>query len=207
VKYPLYPAYKPSGIDWLGEVPEHWEVVPIKWHSRTRSGDGISTEDVFAEPSPDATITVIGGNGHMGYCGKVNVHSPVLAIGRVGALCGNVHIINQPAWISDNALVLTADLAAFDLPYLSVVLMARNLNELADKTAQPLITGTRVRAEHVPRPPLPEQRAIADFLDRETVKIDGLVAKVEETIARLLEYRTALISAAVTGKIDVRSQG
>lgn len=53
-------------------------------------------------------------------------------------------------------------------------------------------------------PPLPEQRAIASFLDRETVRIDGLINKVNESIALLREYRTALISVAVTGKIDVR---
>ncbi|MFI5397521.1 MAG: restriction endonuclease subunit S [Candidatus Binatia bacterium] len=53
-------------------------------------------------------------------------------------------------------------------------------------------------------PPLPEQRAITDYLDRETAKIDRMVTKVEEAIDRLQEYRTALITAAVTGKIDVR---
>ena len=52
--------------------------------------------------------------------------------------------------------------------------------------------------------PLGEQQAIADFLDRETAKIDRMVAKVETAIERLQEYRTALITAAVTGKIDVR---
>ena len=53
-------------------------------------------------------------------------------------------------------------------------------------------------------PPLPEQQAIAAFLDRETAKIDALSAKVTTAIERLKEYRTALISSAVTGKIDVR---
>ena len=56
----------------------------------------------------------------------------------------------------------------------------------------------------VPRPPIPEQGAIADFLDRETAMVDVLVAKVQEAIGRLKELRTALISAAVTGRIDVR---
>jgi len=56
-------------------------------------------------------------------------------------------------------------------------------------------------------PSLPEQRAIADFLDRETARIDSLVAKVEQAIERLQEYRTALITAAVTGKIDVTASG
>ena len=53
-------------------------------------------------------------------------------------------------------------------------------------------------------PPLPEQAAIAAYLDEETAKLDALVGKVEEAVERLQEYRTALITAAVTGKIDVR---
>jgi type I restriction enzyme S subunit len=55
-------------------------------------------------------------------------------------------------------------------------------------------------------PPTEEQAAIADFLDRETAKLDRMVSKVETAIERLQEYRTALITAAVTGKIDVRGQ-
>ena len=57
-----------------------------------------------------------------------------------------------------------------------------------------------------PIPPITEQAAIADFLDRETAKIDAMVAKIETAIDRLQEYRTALITAAVTGKIDVRAK-
>lgn len=68
----------------------------------------------------------------------------------------------------------------------------------------PHLTGEKLRAYHFPTPPHDEQTAIADFLDRETGKIDGMVAKVEVAIERLQEYRTALITAAVTGKIDVR---
>jgi restriction endonuclease S subunit len=58
----------------------------------------------------------------------------------------------------------------------------------------------------LPNPPQEERNAIADFLDRETAKIDALVGKIEEAIKLLKEYRTALISAAVTGKIDVRNE-
>jgi hypothetical protein len=55
-------------------------------------------------------------------------------------------------------------------------------------------------------PPHVEQGDIADFLDRETARIDALVAEVRDAIDRLNELRTALISAAVTGKIDVREE-
>ena len=129
-----------------------------------------------------------------------------LLLGEWGALCGNVHIIDAPAWITDNALVLSVRCEFASLKYLACVLRTRNLNDVADKTAQPLITGARVLNEHIPVPPLPEQRAIAAFLDRETAKIDTLIAKVREAIDRLRELRSALISAAVTGKIDVREE-
>jgi type I restriction enzyme S subunit len=56
----------------------------------------------------------------------------------------------------------------------------------------------------VPLPPPEEQAAIAAYLDKETAKLDALAAKVETAVERLQEYRTALITAAVTGKIDVR---
>ena len=58
----------------------------------------------------------------------------------------------------------------------------------------------------VPLPPEAEQSAIATFLDRETAKIDALVTKVRQAIDHLKEFRTALISAAVTGKIDIREE-
>jgi type I restriction enzyme S subunit len=56
------------------------------------------------------------------------------------------------------------------------------------------------------RAPLPDQRAIADRLDRETTKIDALIARLRESIAQLLEYAAILISAAVTGRIDLRGE-
>ena len=61
-----------------------------------------------------------------------------------------------------------------------------------------------VKNYELPLPLLPEQAAIAAYLDEETTKLDALVRKVEEAIERLQEYRIALITAAVTGKIDVR---
>lgn len=60
-----------------------------------------------------------------------------------------------------------------------------------------------MKALWLPIPPAQEQDAIANYLDRETTKIDRMVEKVEAANARLREYRTALITAAATGKIDV----
>ena len=65
------------------------------------------------------------------------------------------------------------------------------------------ITLDMLRWLSAPLPPLVEQQLISEYPDRETAKIDALIARVREAIERLKEYRVALISAAVTGKIDV----
>jgi restriction endonuclease S subunit len=70
-------------------------------------------------------------------------------------------------------------------------------NNIAQEVVKDLVLG---------QPSLPEQREITDFLDRETARIDALIARVLEAARRMKELRTALISAAVTGKIDVREE-
>ena len=79
-----------------------------------------------------------------------------------------------------------------------------SLNQYSQSAAQPGLSVETIGSIAVPVALKDEQRAIAAFLDRETAKIDALEAKVREAIDRLKELRTALISAAVTGKIDVR---
>ena len=69
-----------------------------------------------------------------------------------------------------------------------------------------MLNKERIENAHLLCIPDAEQRAIADFLDRETARIDALITKVREAIGRLKELRQALISAAVTGKIDVREE-
>ncbi len=192
---------KPSGAEWLGDVPEHWEVKKLKWaYQSIRSGDGISPDDI----EPMGIYPVYGGNGIMGYTEKFNSKHEDIIIGRVGAKCGNVYLIDGPKWISDNALKL--NIHKVSRRYLALVLEERNINQLANQNAQPLITGSMVGNQFITFPPLSEQQAIAAFLDRETAKIDALSAKVQTAIERLKEYRTALISAAVTGKLDVREE-
>ena len=75
---------------------------------------------------------------------------------------------------------------------------------LASGGGQPNISQDKIKSIKISCPTIMEQQAIAAYLDRETAKIDALSAKVETIIERLKEYRTALISEAVTGKIDLR---
>jgi type I restriction enzyme, S subunit len=87
----------------------------------------------------------------------------------------------------------------FDMAYLFL----RNESDGAGST-KGAITCEQISSLKISVPPIFEQRAIADHLDRETAKIDRLIQKVHAAVQKLQEYRTALITAAVTGKIDVR---
>jgi type I restriction enzyme S subunit len=194
---------KDSGIEWLGEVPAHWEITPLRWASRCYSGGSLSSDEVLAEPNDLCATPVIGGNGVMGWTADSNISSPVVVIGRVGALCGNVHSADPPSWVTDNALLLEWSEQVFIREYLAHVLRCRNLNDIASKTAQPLITATQVKDQKVPTPKFQEQHAIASYIAQYENLATELTNLAMLQVALLQERRSALISAAVTGQIDV----
>lgn len=192
-----------SGVPWLGEIPAHWDVVPFRWYFRIGSGDFIATDEVASERDWTRATPVIGGNGIAGYCSSANTtDDQSIVIGRVGAQCGNVHVVDGAAWVTDNALLLR-NIREYVVEYLALVLRQRDLNSIANKTAQPLITGSMVTELRGPLPTIDEQRAVVAHIARETAKLDAVRAATERTIALLKERRSALIAAAVTGQLDV----
>lgn len=192
-----------SVVPWLGEIPSHWCLAPLRWYFRIGSGEFIATDEVASEPDSTHPIPVIGGNGVAGYATSANtVDRQSIVVGRVGAQCGNVHIVKGAAWVTDNALLLR-EIREYDVEYLALVLRQRDLNSIANKTAQPLITGSMVTELRGPLPPMDEQRAIVEHIACETTKLDAVRAATERTIALLKERRAALIVAAVTGQVNV----
>ncbi len=189
---------KPSGVEWLGSVPEQWEVKRIRHLALLRSGESITSTEIDAE----GEYPVYGGNGLRGYTTTYSHDGHYVLIGRQGALCGNVNYAKGKFWASEHAVVVRP-LVPFEPFWMGELLRTMNLNQHSVSAAQPGLSVDVISALKIPVPSLPEQRAIADYLDRETGKIDRLAAKVEEAIGRLQEYRAALITAAVTGKIDV----
>ena len=193
-------SMKPSGIDWLGDIPAHWEIVPLRWYLRTASGEGLRNVDIAKERTETDHAPVIGGNGTMGFTDATNSEKAILVIGRVGAHCGNVHPIDEPSWITDNALRVY-DVRDFDRNYLLFTLRTRDLNTLARRNAQPLMTGETVKAQYLPRPPTSEQWVIGEKLEQFLGDVEDSAACVNQSIQLLCEYRSAIISAAVTGQL------
>ncbi len=196
-RFKPYPAYKDSGVAWLGRIPAHWELKRLKRLAAMQAGSAITSESI--EPTGD--YPVFGGNGIRGFTDSFTHEGDLPLIGRQGALCGCVNLASGKFWASEHAVVArpAQDVDAF---WLTALLESMSLNTYSQSAAQPGIAVETMGAISAPAPPLPEQRAIAAFLDRETAKIDALVAKKERLIALLQEKRSALISHAVTKGLD-----
>lgn len=221
------PEMKDSGVEWLDHVPGHWLVLPLfrivqsirtgPFGTQLHHADYVDDEvplinpvhlvDGALQPDRKNTVTtdtverlsrykllsgdiVFARRGDIGRCGVVRP-------GQEGWLCGTgsmvVRLNGENCISSYYALLFRSSGFSSLLELNAVGTTMLNLN--------PAIVGRML----VPVPPLIEQKAIVDFLGKETDKLDGLTTKVESAIDRLLEYRQALITSAVTGKIDVRA--
>lgn len=189
-----------SGIPWLGKVPEHWKVMKLHHIVRMKSGSNITSADI----EETGEYPVYGGNGVRGYFKKYTHEGSFVLIGRQGALCGNINYAHGKFWASEHAVVATPD-RELDINWLGETLRAMNLNQYSESAAQPGLSVEEIGRLRMPFPPVYEQGEIANFISIETAKIDTLTNVTVQTILRLTEYRTALITAATTGKIDVRN--
>lgn len=143
---------------------------------RVRSGDGIS----IANLSSFGTYPVYGGNGVNGYTSDYNVESETMVVGRVGEKCGNVNITRSRSWVSDNALIVTPKIE-YDIGYMSYLLEQVNLNDYANRNAQPVISGQIIYAIETPYvEDIEEQGIIAQNLRSFDAYIDDLAELIEK---------------------------
>jgi type I restriction enzyme S subunit len=191
--FPRYPDYKDSGVEWLGEVPAHWEICALKRVVSMKSGDTITSENI----DESGEFPVFGGNGLRGYTNSYTHNGTYALIGRQGALCGNINYAQGKFWASEHAVVVSS-LQPVETLWLGELLGAMNLNQYSISAAQPGLSVEIVGNLRIPFPPATEQQTIAAFLDRETAKIDALIAEQQRLIELLKEKRQAVISHAVT---------
>ncbi len=123
-------------------------------------------------------------------------------VGRKGSF-GKVNFSDEQVFAIDTTYFIDNSCTNERLSWLKYSLLPLRLDSASKDSAVPGLAREDAYESKLPVPPLPEQAAIADFLDRETGRIDVLVAKKRRLIELLKEKRTALITAAVTGKIDV----
>lgn len=187
-----------AGIEWLGDIPEHWEVKKLKYVAILKSGEGITADSIRDE----GEYPVFGGNGVRGYTSSYSHEGDFVIIGRQGALCGNINYAKGKFWASEHAVVATP-IETYNLIWFGELLRTMNLNQYSQSAAQPGLAVENVRNLFVPVPSFNEQTKIAQHVQTHTTRIATTISKIEREIGLLQEYRTALISEVVTGKIKV----
>jgi type I restriction enzyme S subunit len=207
---------KDSGVAWLGEVPEHWELKPMRYVSDLNpaiSFDGISELDELTflpmeqikggyylpNTAPLAKYnssysTFDRGDILLAKVTPCFENGNIAISGEKGFGTSEIFVL-RPQGIEPRVLFWYLQSAYFKMDGEASMTGAGGLKR---------VTTEVIRRHIVPTPPPNEQSAIATFLDRETSRLDTLKAKSERAIALLKERRSALIAAAVTGQIDVR---
>jgi len=219
-----YPAYKDSGVPWLGHVPEHWEVRRLKRIARLNPGksevplvlrDGqavfLPMERVGSDGRFDASeVRPISDlwNGFTYFRrGDVIVAkiTPCFENGK-GACLEN---LPTAIGFGSTEFHVIRPSSAVTAPYVYQVTTLSEFRRLGADEMTGAAGQQRVPAEFIanflmPLPPLPEQTAIVEYLDAQTAKLDAAIAAARREIELLREYRERLIADVVTGKVDVR---
>jgi type I restriction enzyme S subunit len=214
---------KDSGVEWLGEIPAHWEVKKIGHVARVVRG---------ASPRPAGDPSYFGGDAvpwiavadltkdtskylletesyltQEGEQQSRRVEDNTLLLTNSGATLGVPKITKISGCINDGSVAFI-DLATsvrIDYLYWFLASMTDNFRErIKQGSGQPNLNTDIVRSTPIPICPPEEQEEIVDLIESQTARIDSLIRIICDAIDRLKEFRTALISAAVTGKIDVR---
>ncbi len=212
-----------SGVEWLGDVPQHWNLPKLKWISKTESGgtpntskfeeyylDGdipwVRTTDLNNSELFETPVRITKKAVQDSACSFLPVGSVLVAMyggaGSIGkhALLKFESTINQAVCaILPNPVVVAEFLHMYVEFYRPFWMIG------AEGTRKdPNINQDTIRELFLPLPPNSEQIAIVEFVQRRTIRIDNVIQQSESNIELMQERRTALISAAVTGKIDVR---
>ncbi|HNA87462.1 MAG TPA: restriction endonuclease subunit S, partial [Nitrospira sp.] len=193
--YKPYPAYRDSGVEWIGEVPEHWKKMPFKRVASICNGrDYKEVEDA------NGAYPVIGSGGEFARASDFMFDGESVLLGRKGTIDKPLYI-NGPFWAVDTMFYTKiADNAFPKFVYYSALTIPFGL--YSTNTALPSMAGEDLSSHVIVAPEVEEQKAIAVGVDRETARIDALITKKTRFIELLKEKRQALITHAVTKGLD-----
>ena len=220
-----YPVMRDSGVEWLGQIPEHWEVRPLKYAVSFAGGGTpskadasfwsghipwVSPKDMTRAQLHD-TADHITNDAVAASATSIVPPGAVLIVVRSGILRRRIPVATNtvPMALNQDMKALRPKDGIAKSEYLRVVIQGNESSLLRAWTKQ----GATVESiEHgflansrMPLPPLPEQTAIVHFLDYADRRIQHYIRAKEKSIALLEEYRQAIIHQAVTGQVDVRT--
>ncbi len=204
IKYKRYERYKDSGVEWIGEIPEHWEIKKIKYISNITMGQSPKSEECSLD---ETGLPFLQGNAEFTslhpipkiYCNTANKFSKVNDILlSVRAPVGAMNISDRVYGIGRGLCAITANKVQARYLWYSMNVSLEELFIKSKGSTFEAVTVTDVNNLLSVLPPKNEQTAIANFLDQKTAEIDGLIADKEKLIELLQEKRQAIITEAVT---------
>ena len=209
---------KESGLEWLGQIPAQWDLKRWRYCCRIKVGQIAPEDEQFREMTLVAPNHVESGTGRVLYTESADEQGAIS--GKYLVAPGNIIYSKiRPALnkvcVATGSWLCSADMypisitdsrlqTQFLLYFMLSEPFVRLMVDESMRVAMPKVNRDTLAGCPILVPPLVQQLTIVAYLDRETDEIDALTAKAREAIDRLNELRTALISAAVTGKIDVR---
>lgn len=200
-------SMKDSGVEWIGEIPEEWEVVALKYLCDIKDECRMPIAADKRSNNADVLYDYYGASGVIDKIDGYTIDDHVLLVGEDGAnlLLRNlplVYEVNGKAWINNHAHIIKPH-PDMHFNYVFNQLESVDLTPYITGSAQPKLTQDALANIPMVHPPLPEQRAIADFLDTKCSAIDDQIADLESELATLDEYKKSLIYNYVTGKKEV----
>lgn len=209
-----YDSYKSSGIDWIGDIPSHWRVMPVKHvlDNLDYLRQPISAED---RERNNPRYDYYGASGVIDQIDYYNVEDTVLLIGEDGAnlVMRNLPLIYRASgkfWVNNHAHILKPK-NAHNYSYLAHLLEAGDYTLFITGSAQPKLSQENLNKYPICIPPIAEQEAIAAWLDEKCQEIDAAIAKVDREIELIDELKQSEISRVVTRGLNpeapMRSSG
>ena len=215
---------KDSGVEWIGEIPEHWEVKRLKRILKIPLTDGPHTTPLFMDDGiPSISAAAIHDNqidfskqhfvseaDHLEFCKKAQPKRNDILLVKAGNTTGRLAIVNVDFDFSIWSPLALIRINGNNYPKFFYMLMQsiffqNQISVTVNWNTQPNIGMNDIRDLKVIVPPKEEQKQIDNFLQKETTQFDDLISKSQSQIKILQEKRQALITSAVTGKIDVRN--
>lgn len=174
------------------KLPKDWRIQKLKRVTSFAYGNSLSDEEREVGNTP-----VFGSNGIVGFHNEPLTNAPCIIIGRKGSF-GKVNYSNAPCYPIDTTFYINNSVTKNNLRWLYYVLIFLKLDSYSKDSAVPGLAREEAYENFVPLPPLSAQKAIANFLDKETSRIDSLISAKERFIGLLEEKRKATITEAVT---------
>ncbi|QNF28526.1 restriction endonuclease subunit S [Metabacillus elymi] len=190
---------KDSGVEWIGEIPEHWEVKQLKRALKVCNGREIEIE---LEKNDENGINVYGSGGIFKKTDRHLFSGESVLFGRKGTI-GKPMYVNDLFWAVDTMYFTKFNSNSYP-KWFYYMLKVYPWDLIMTQTALPSIVGTDVENDIWAIPDYKEQIEIANYLQIKDIKMFSTIESIENQIQKLKEYRQSLIYEAVTGKIDVR---